>query len=213
MIQNPWKKVTTKAPETKSIHSFQFRKNELKWNRFLREEIHLDSGAYNMLPRHEAIRYFVEEGLEPYIQDKGYIWYKDTHGITQTILTMMFEMWQGKTIEIPNLQKKYSYEHYERFVVLLDADQWDFFWQKWGCIDDFSEHGYAYRLRFILQNFVWNAIDLENSTVTEQVNKEIAEAETTQDIIKRGGDISKGKDDPYLQDIQQAGIVRDKHTY
>ena len=186
-------------------------KKEAKWADFLRQHIFLDKGVYNILSRQDAIFEFISEGLVPYLNDIGYIWLKSPHALTKSFLHALFEMWLGNEINIPNLQKGFSKEHYQRYIELLDAAQWDYFWSKWSELEDFSEVGYAYRMRFMIQNFVWNNIDLAHSSVTAKVEEEMKERKVFEDMLKRG-EIAKGKDDPYLQDIQHSSYSQ-KHDY
>lgn len=192
--------------------SFSFRQRKAQWGRFLNEAIYLDKGIYNILPRHEAISIFVNEGIYPFVENNGYTWKLTEKQMTNTILNILFQMKLGNMIDIPNLQKGFTMEHYDRFLQTLDSEVLENFWYRWGELEDFEEDGYAYRFRFLLQNLIWNSLYLEHSRVIQEFEEEIKEQRAFEEALRRGT-VSKGKEDPYLQDIQQGLGVRDKHNY
>lgn len=192
--------------------TLSFRQKKVQWGHFLEQMIFLDSGVYNRLPRHRAIFTFVNDGIMPFVEGNGYTWNLSEKELTNVILNILFEMKQGKNITIPNKQLRYSNEHYERFLRLLEPDILDEFWSVWGQMEDFHEDGYAYRFRFFLPNLIWNSLNLEHSDVTKEIETELEEQKAFEENLRKG-QIPKGKDDPYLQDIQQGLGVRDKHTY
>lgn len=206
--KRPSRPVENQAP---SLQAFYRRKEEVEWNRFLKESVYCNEGVYHVQSRAKAIRTFVIGGLYPWIQKKGYVWSLSEDKITQGILHILFAMKRGLHVTIPNRQPKSQFEFYDQFLYICDTDNWDQLWKFWGRMEDFTESGYAYRFRFLLQNYVWNHIDIENSPVAKHIEEEIAAREEFEEQRKRG-EISKGKDDPYLQDMLQ-NSVRDKHNY
>lgn len=174
--------------------------SESKWKQFLHESIYLDNGVVNIVPRHKAIEIFVKECLYPLVKERGYAWKHIEPKVISMMLHVMFMMWLGRKVDFPNLQRGYSIDHYETFIDSIETETWEKIWRQWGCLEDFSEDGYAYRFRYSLQNFLWNCLDLANSTMTQELQEEIDEREIFHDSLRNGPDASKGKEDPYLHD-------------
>lgn len=181
------------------------RKTHRKWLAFLREPIYITETGTTTLPRYVAVENLVHDALFPWLQQRGYTWNVPAKAFTQVFLQILFHMYQGSAVRIPNLQREFSPHYYEYFTDKVDTVAWDRFWRTWGPYDDFCEGYYGYRARFLLPDLVWNYIDIQRSVVLESIHMDVMERE--------GYEISKGKDDPYLQDIQQGLLPRDKHTY
>jgi hypothetical protein len=199
-------------PNQKAMQSFHSRKKQSRWRDFLNTSIFLDRGVQNIAPRHRAISIFVNEGLLPFVQTKGYNWIYSAEKTILTLLHMLFEMYEGRKIRVQNLQTNYPSDYFDLFLQHFDTEEWELFWERWGLYEDFQEDRYAHEFRYLLQNYIWNSVNLENSAAIQDLFEELEERNET-DRAWRTSERSKGKDDPYLQDLHQGVIVQDKHKY
>ena len=178
------------------------------WNRWLQQSVFVDAGAYTTSPRVQAIERFVTDGLYPFLQDFGYQWRYSEEDITNKLLHLLFAYRQGQTIVMRDLQPQEDL--FDQYTYLVDASAWDSFWQSWGNLEDFCEDGYASQFRYHIDYFAWNYLDLENSSITQAIYEEI-EMKQELDEQTPGTEKSKGKNDPYLQDLQSESKM--KYSY
>lgn len=172
------------------------------WAFWINQPIFIDRGIQYEKRKH-AIYRFCCDGLIPLIESVGYRFeYKDSK-FFHAFLSMLHLLSKGHsirpvTVEIPHEEEQHSEFHYR-----LDTDVWQEFWKKWGCIEDFDEHGYGHRLQYELAEFVWSWLDFENSPAVESLYLELKE----DDSYEEG---PKGKDDPYLQETSKRDY-QDRH--
>lgn len=173
------------------------------WDYWINEPIYTDKGTINIVKRKQAIASFCVDGLLPFLENAGYrIYYKDTE-LIHIVLSLLFAVYQEKTVKPIRVPCDYYNEQYELYSYKLDTLSWEEFWNRWGDIEDFEEDSFAFKLRAIFPLFIWSWLDLDNSPTAIELWKEIEEQEYHDDV-------SKGKDDPYLQDTLKRDY-QDRH--
>jgi hypothetical protein len=172
------------------------------WAYWINEPIFVDRGTQYAKRKH-AIYSFCKDGLIPLVESAGYKFQYPDSKLFHLFLTFLYKLYEGHTVqplvvEMPHRDEQSSHFHYK-----LDTERWQYFWKKWGSIQDFDEGGYAQRLQYELAEFVWSWIDFEKSRSVEEVYDEIEQEEYRDEL-------TKGKDDPYLQETSKRDY-QDRH--
>jgi hypothetical protein len=175
------------------------------WGYWLNEPIYTDDGVANILKRKHAISMFCRDGLLPFIESAGYKFRFSEGELFRTVLQLLYTLYKGKTVRPMVNDCQYYEDQYDHFQYNLDTDKWQAFWQTWGSFQDFMEDRYAYRLQFELPQFVWSWIHMEISPSAVQLYKELEEIEYYEEV-------TKGKDDPYLQETARREY-QDRHWH
>lgn len=175
----------------------------MDWGYWLNEPIYTDKGAMNILKRKEALYLFCKEGILPLLESTGYSSNKSNDELFVTILRVLFTLYRGKTVLPHEVDFPHGEEHYSTYVYLLDTQAWDNFWLKWVNLEDFEQHAYGYRLRWLLPDLLWSWMDFDNSKTIQTLEQELLEIEAQDES-------SKGKDDPYLQENSRRDY-QDRH--
>lgn len=186
----------------------QLTKTEQRWNKWLRQSIWLDDGVYNALPRVTAIEQFVKTGLYPFVKSFGYQWALSEAVLIHKLLHLLFMYWERQPVSLQGSHAEH--ELLDQYTYLLDTEVWDEFWSKWSQYEDFNETGYANAFRYDIHLFVWNYLDLEGSEVTQEIYEEMEIRQELEDQAMEN-EKSKGRDDPYLQDLMAES--KSKYTY
>jgi hypothetical protein len=166
------------------------------WNYWINEPIYMDDGVTNILKRKQAIYFFCTEGLIPFIESAGFRMIYDQKELTRVLLRLLYMLSVGNKVKPIRLCERPREELYEYYCHWLDTRDWEGFWSKWGCLQDFQPDRFGYCLRTTLSEFVWTWLDLDYSPGFEELLKELEAA----DYFEEG---TKGKDDPYLQETSK----------
>jgi hypothetical protein len=188
------------------IANYNKRVRSSLWDKWLNETIYADSGIYKYGPRSRVFYEFVRDGLNPFVQSKGYVFNGDVKKITKAFLHFLFAMYTGENIVFQNPYKDYEKEHFFEFQHRFDSSAIEEFWKDWCSIEDFQESSYGYKVKHILDGFLWATIDLDKSPITEMIDRILYEEE-----MEERKD-SKGKEDPYLQETSKFNY-EDRHWH
>lgn len=175
---------------------------EYKWSIWLKQPIRRFIGDKEKVPRHTALREFIEEGIFPLIKSAGYSLTVNPAEITKKLLHILFVLWQGKELRVPELNPAEN-EYFEQFNYILDSKKWGNFWRLWNEIEDFEEGAYGYCLRIELHYFLWTWVDFDTSPIIQNLFDEV-------DDMENNG--RYGRNDEYQSDLYSAN-VKDKHLY
>lgn len=174
----------------------------VSWDYWVEEPIGLGT---QILPRKEAIYTFCIEGLIPMLQDAGYTLRYSPVEASRHLLRLLFHVSRKQKVMPKSTQEDYPIEQYHHFCFCLDTMDWIAFWETWSSLQDFHDDGYAYRMRFQLPEFVWSWLNLESSPSAVQLADDLEEEDYAEDV-------SKGKEDPYLQDTSKRDY-QDRHWH
>lgn len=180
------------------------------WDKWIRQPVYLDDGVYNIVPRYNMVKYFLQKALIPFVESKGYLFSKNFEGLYTSLLQYMFALYLDQKVRFKPAHEGVAQEHVDEFDYRFDSLEIEEFWEKWGSIEDFRMDGYASEIRYTLSSFIWVNLDLDRSPRVIQLSnllRELDEAEQT-DYGKKD---PKGKDDPYLQDASR--FTEDRRWY
>ena len=178
---------------------------ESQWKYWVNEPIFLDAGISNILKRKQAYYLFCKEGLIPLFEDAGYRFSESPSYVTKKLLRLMFTVWKGLRVQPYRQECDFEEEQTTTFYYELDGEVWTSFWKQWQGFQDFDTDRFAYSFRYQLPAFLWSWVDVYNSPRAIQLEKEL------QDIVTEE-EISKGRDDPYLQETHQRDY-QDRHWH
>lgn len=165
----------------------------------------MDDGVYNIVKRKHALYLFCTEGLIPFVESAGYKVRVPEAQLYRIVLRLLYTLYQGKPVQPIHNDCQYYEDQYEHFHYTIDTDRWQTFWLSWGSLDDFAEGHYAHHLQYELPEFVWSWIHVDSSPSALQLYKEIQDVEYYEEI-------TKGKDDPYLQETARREY-QDRHWH
>ena len=184
---------------------------QLRWETWVRQPIFATAGVYQISPRYSILFDFVQKGLVPFVKAKGYVFAKDTEGITLSLLRYLFALSQGERVKFNNPHKGCAQEHILEFEHRFDTLELDDFWERWGSIQDFQDGAYGYELRYSLPSFLWANLELKRSPIYEEIERALAELDEYEESIY-GKKNPKERDDPYLQDTSKVNY-EDRHWH
>ena len=176
---------------------------ESTWNFWINEPIYESDRGLLFRKRKHVIADLCLKGLVPMMKEAGYRFRMANGDLVKQVLLLVFEVSRRKKV-IPNrtdFEIPYAREQYAYFHHCIDTEVWLDFWDVWGGIQDFHESP----LRFQLPEFVWSWVDLEKSPTVIQFEKDLQEEDYHEEV-------SKGKDDPYLQDTLKRDF-QDRHWF
>lgn len=176
------------------------------WEKWVRKPIFTDSGVYNIAPRHMVMRHFIERGVIPLVRAKGFSLQYDGKKLTVKYLQYLFALYLGDKVLFKRAAS--PKEYFDEFEYHLDTGMMIDFWNKWGCIEDFEEGGYANEARYTLTAFLWSVLDFESSPKFIWLNKILNELDEMEREKERKE--QKGKEDPYLRESSRY-TYEDKH--
>lgn len=180
---------------------------EDSWPYWINEPIYISENGIAYGKRKNVIAEMCVKGLIPFVKQGGYCFrYSETELVKQ-ILVLLFTLHRGKQVcpKVLQIDIPYEQEQYYRFHHNLDTMDWLQFWETWGGIQDFEEGSFAYKFRFQLPEFVWSWLQFDRSPAVMKLEKEIEEDDYLDEL-------SKGKDDPYLQDTLKRDY-QDRHWH
>ena len=182
------------------------------WNGFLYECIYSDESPMSYGPRHEIIYTFCSEVLYPFVEKFGLTWRVSKKVLTSKVIRLLYELKKRNLLHINDLNNGYEYEYYDRYLYILDSNVWSDFWMKWNSISDFADDSFGYSVQHRIPMIVWNNISLEHSAMFDNVRQELQDMKQLEEYLKLDR-TTRGKDDPYLQDILQGNVFYDKHYH
>ena len=180
---------------------------EETWRYWINEPIYEYETGIQIGKRKHLLREFCLQGLLPLVKHAGYVFQCSDGKLVKQVLLLLFYKSRGKKV-VPKpilSDSPYEVEQYFHFHYNLDTRTWLDFWDTWGGIQDFQEGSFGYDLRFQMSEFVWSWLNLEMSPAAIDFEKEIEE-----DLYEE--EMSKGKEDPYLQDTLRRDY-QDRHWF
>jgi hypothetical protein len=158
--------------------------------------------AYGFIPRHRMIRFFVKNGLIPFIESKGYKLNGDLKWTISLIASGLYESQFKHHLEskwpVPT-NVDYDEEDMDHFYHIMDSDTWGTFWENWGAWEDMEHPQFGEERRLDIQNFVWNHVDIAVSQQTIIVDKLFEDDEPHEE----GGN-SRRHEDVYTRDVAES---------
>jgi hypothetical protein len=184
--------------------------NQTLWEQWVRKPIFATSGVYNIGSRYSVIKQFVEEGLFPFVKEKGYLFFDSPEKVTLSLLRYLFALYTGKKVIFHDPHEDIFQDHVFEFEHRFDSLEMEEFWEKWKHIEDFEEEHYAFELQYTLPLFLWPSLNIENSPITLKIEAILDEMDDMEEQEWRKE--SKGKDDPYLHDTSKVNY-EDRHWH
>ena len=174
-----------------------------QWSYWINEPVFLDKGVSNIVKRKQAIYLFCCEGLIPFVEKHGFkLRYKTTQ-LTRIVLRLLFQMERGKKVKPLAYEDNLPMEMYQLYSDIFDFERWESFWSRWADYQDFEEGKPGFPLRSSLSEFVWSWVDFDFSPAIERLLQDLEDADSSDEL-------SKGKEDPYLQDTSKRDY-QDRH--
>ena len=120
------------------------------------------------IPRWQAIRRFVVDGLMPWIQRAGFRWAVHSQDLQNKIASGLYDNYSRGHMEsrwnYSPVHDDWSDESLAHYAHVIGRDDWDAFWTKWGCWDDVAETEWrGPDRRADIEYFIWGQLDLESS--------------------------------------------------
>jgi len=167
---------------------------------------YVDFGQEQM-KRGQLFKYFLEEGIVPFINSMGYTIGTPTNVLYGGMVSGLYEN-RGKS----TMESVWNRDHFceawndddrLHYYHVIDPDTWDKFWKTWNFMEDFSDISYhGQDRRMDIEQFIWRQLDLENSYQTEILYGEMTEEDETEH------DESSKKVDVYLLEAAGWGGLR-----
>ena len=104
------------------------------WDKWIRAPIYMDDGVYNIVPRYNMVKYFLQTGLIPFVTAKGYVFTKTFDGLYTSLLQYLFALYLNQNVRFKTFDKGVAQEHIDEFDYRFDTVEMDNFWEKWGQI-------------------------------------------------------------------------------
>jgi len=167
------------------MENYQF----VKW-----QNLYIESLKYGHITINQAIRYFIKDGLIPFITKNKYIFEFHPHIIENTIASMMFRSSKNKIYLFPTRDGiSFNDEYYDYYQYLIDDDKWKSFWTYWNNqLDKLFDYTNDKKIALEIQSITWMFIDLEKSKAYEEYNESLGDLENTETYTV--------KIDPYILD-------------
>jgi hypothetical protein len=176
----------------------------MDWNEWLDERIDYGRGAPQ--PRWRVIRFFVRQGLIPFVATHGYdfaptaavLEYRVACGLWENASKSHTESdWSslGGGYISEKEEDEWHYHH------ILSSTEWEVFWDRWAIwrdVSDISFRGHDRRLD--IQAFVWTQLNLETSPQTQVVRELCGEVESPPSTDRGRG----WKEDVYLREAAES---------
>ena len=176
----------------------------MRFQSWLEETIEWGEG--NAVPRWKAIRYFVMEGLAPFVKSLGYEFACTEKQLCNCIATGLFDNRNRSFLESnwPKLTAGGSEEEMAHFHFVCDQEKWEKFWNIWGNWTDMNpmESSRGADRRMDIESAVWNYLDLDRSSQTLELYELMAGGDEDDAPLSRPG--QQGVDS-YLQDAEHNG--------
>lgn len=186
-----------------------YQKQEL-WELWVRQPLYIKNSNETAC-RYAIILNFVEEGIFPFVREKGYLLKDKATTITKSLLRYMFALYLDQKVVFQNAHPDAFLEDIQEFEDQFDGLELETFWESWSSIQDFQEDRYAHSLQFTLPTFLWSHIDLENSPRVIQMERIIGEVLDMEnyEYMKQN---PRAREDQYLHDTSKVNY-EDRHWH
>jgi hypothetical protein len=187
----------------------QYFKDQKKreWTRWIYQDVYLDSGCMNRMPRWKATQSFLENGLIPLAKRYGFAISTPLSIVNARLLRVIFELSKGHSVRLAKHQKDYPPQYYDLYMETMDIFVWDTVWNVWKEMEDFTNAAYGHKVQAILPSFLWNQLDLEKSPTIQDLEDDMEdEGDETKPT-------SKMREDPYILDALQGSTYLDRHKH
>lgn len=166
----------------------QKQKLEERFQSWLQEKVFIDTGDSQIWSRAATLRYFVREGLVPFLRDFGYCF----HDIDTVENDMANFLFSRKDVKIPE-HRNHPLDR-NLYDYLLGYDEWEQFWEAWRGFGDFADDApESHEIRSMMPEFVWARLCLELSPASEEVDFELG-FETAEVSHPNGDDVTPALD-------------------
>ena len=161
----------------------------------------------NVVKRGFLLKFFLNEGLLPFMDSMGYIIGTSPKILFSCIVCGLYRNQNKSTLESVWDMKYYTPfwtdEDRMHYYHVVDPTTWDEFWMAWNDIDDFSQDSYRGQdRRTDIEEFIWRQIDLDSSYQTEVLY------ELMNDYYEPEPDEASKKIDVYLLETTGWGGLR-----
>ncbi len=183
------------------LQSYFKRKADTKWRQWLNEDVYIDIRKENSVAkRYEALLYFFQKGIVPFVKDHGYNLRLDVH-LASEFANFLYQGLKDDFREQSfyrqdNVKYKMDIDYDYYTMRGIPEEDWTVFWETWQWMSDFYDE--KFRNRYLLPNFIYSPLDLETSEVTEKITRELEEADELDEhlpIVEQASDaIGQGKD-------------------
>ncbi len=174
--------VIQEVPKKKSLPYVLpfFKPTSDYWN-FTKKSIYIDKGIQTEI-RWIAYLEFVEKGLLPMAKHFGYHLNGKPIQIVDNLCRLTYSLSKDAYASVRFIpDPDGTVEDYEYFCFLFNTDIWDSFWRQWSSLYDFSDDcPFGSKVRYKMHNFLWSFVNIQLSSVTQQVDDDISETELDQ---------------------------------
>lgn len=137
---------------------------EKKWREWLHEHVFFEN---RVIERYKAYRVFAHTALIPFVKKNGYSWISE-HDVPNHLANLIY--YKNEWL----YQEDNTADNFDYFTVRrITQDKWDNFWSYWGYFVDFSDENQQNRYKIL--PFVWNRLDLQRSSASDDLEWDIYE--------------------------------------
>ena len=181
----------------------------MDWEDWLNEPLAWDINKE--LPRWKIIRHFVNDGLIPFFNSRGYVFKRDSRTICSRIATGLFNN-TGKhyldsdwSFGLDNTD--YIPEEKDHYYFILNSDHWEDFWRIWGHWDDVAKDFYrGIDRRMDIEEYCWYQLELDKSPQTKRILDILGiDEDVLTENAKENRDHHSKTDDIYLKEAAESG--------
>jgi hypothetical protein len=169
------------------------------------------------MKRSDAIAYFVEDGLVPFIESHGYLFSSPPSELTEIVTRNLFASrglshleseWDCPTV---NTEWKNGTDLYiedkQHYSNKIDLKEWETFWNVWGSWRDVSLDSFrGSDRRLDIEHFVWGQLDLRISEQSYLLDEILNDEEEAQEYNQKHP--NKRNEDIYLREAEGWGGYR-----
>jgi hypothetical protein len=164
--------------ETPLWRNYYNNKKELAWRKWLHTLVYIDfRDDSSVVKRYQAFQYFIKEGLIPFVTSHKYVFHTGID-LANDLANLLYlkpptdfcrQSFERNVYGRTN--RSIDLDYYQSFGI--PKEDWDIFWKDWQWMTDFMDENF--RNQYLMHDFVYNRLDLENSEVTEKITRELEE--------------------------------------
>jgi hypothetical protein len=167
-------------PQPPSWQSYSKHKKELEWRKWLHTLVYIDfRDDTSVVKRFQSFQYFIKTGLIPFVKSHKYV-FRAGIDLSNDLANYLYKQSTHDFRRQPYVRdmhgkanRNLDLDHY--LMMGIPKEDWDFFWNDWKWMTDFMDDNE--KNQYLMPEFVFNRLDLENSEVTDILTREIEEDE------------------------------------